>query len=68
MENPSTDPLKAARHVMRYIKGTLKCGLRYKKNGNFNLIKYSNSDYAGDHLDRKSTAGRAFFLGGNKIA
>ena len=67
MENPSTDSLKAAKHVMRYIKGILKFGLRYKKNRNFNLIKYSNSDYAGDHLDRRSTAGRAFFLGGNNI-
>ena len=63
--------LKAAKCVMRYIIGTLKCGLKYKKNAFFELIGYFDSDYVGDHLDRKSTMleiiWSVFFLGENLI-
>nr|GFA67354.1 hypothetical protein [Tanacetum cinerariifolium] len=40
-----------------------KAGLWYPKDSPFNLVAYSNSDYAGASLDRKSTTGGCQFLG-----
>ena len=63
MENPLVEHLKTAKRVIKYVKGTLNYGLNYKLSEVFELIGYSYSDYAGDHIDRKSTSGSVFFLG-----
>nr|GEV25670.1 reverse transcriptase domain-containing protein [Tanacetum cinerariifolium] len=44
------------------LKGQPKLGLWYPKNSPFNLEAYTNSDYAGSSLDRKSTIGGCQFL------
>ena len=67
MENPSLDHLKAAKRVLRYIKGTLNYRLRYKQNEISNLIGYFDSDYDRNHLGRKNRIGRVFFMGGKLI-
>ena len=67
MENPLVEHLKNAKRVMRYVKGTLNYGLKYKRSNVFELIGYSDNDYSGDHMDRKSTSGSVFFLGKNLI-
>ncbi|GKF34141.1 hypothetical protein Tco_0107341, partial [Tanacetum coccineum] len=41
-----------------YLKGKPKLGLWYPKESTFDLESYSDSDYAGANLDRKSTTGR----------
>ncbi|GKC49713.1 hypothetical protein Tco_1072458 [Tanacetum coccineum] len=41
----------------RYLKGTPNLGLWYPKGSGFDLNAYSNSDYAGYNLYRKSTSG-----------
>ena len=68
MENPSVEHLKTAKHVLRYVNGTLNFGLKYKMSKIFELIGYSDSDHAEDHIDRKSTFGSVFFLGENLSA
>nr|GEX03092.1 hypothetical protein [Tanacetum cinerariifolium] len=50
-------------HIYRYLKGKPHLGLWYPKDSPFNLVAYSNSDYAGASLDRKSTTGGCQFLG-----
>ncbi|GJS93433.1 hypothetical protein Tco_0800401 [Tanacetum coccineum] len=40
----------------RYLKGTLTLGLYYPKCLGFDLKGYSDSDYAGCNMDRKSTS------------
>nr|GEV57610.1 uncharacterized mitochondrial protein AtMg00810-like [Tanacetum cinerariifolium] len=50
-------------HVYRYLKGKPHLGLWYLKDSLFNLVEYSDSDYAGASLDRKSTTGGCQFLG-----
>ncbi|GKC96211.1 retrovirus-related pol polyprotein from transposon TNT 1-94 [Tanacetum coccineum] len=40
-----------------YLKGTSNLGLWYPKESGFGLKAYSDSDYAGCNLDRKSTSG-----------
>nr|GEU95105.1 hypothetical protein [Tanacetum cinerariifolium] len=49
--------------IFRYLKGKPHFGLWYPKDSPFNLIAYSDSDYAGASLDRKSTTGGCQFLG-----
>nr|GEV79848.1 hypothetical protein [Tanacetum cinerariifolium] len=48
--------------IFRYLKGKPHLGLWYPKDSPFNLVAYSNSDYAAS-LDRKSTTGVCQFLG-----
>nr|GEV12799.1 uncharacterized mitochondrial protein AtMg00810-like [Tanacetum cinerariifolium] len=50
-------------HIYRYPKGKPHLGLWYPKDSLFNLVAYSDSDYAGASLDRKSTTGGCQFLG-----
>ncbi|KAH9318743.1 hypothetical protein KI387_020512 [Taxus chinensis] len=49
-------------------KGTVDLGLEYKKNDNFFLTGYSDSDHAGNIDDKKSTSGFVFFLGSGPIS
>ncbi|GJW19725.1 hypothetical protein Tco_0027161 [Tanacetum coccineum] len=46
-----------------YLKGKPKLGLWYPKVSSFDLESYSDSDYAGANLDRKSTTEGCQFLG-----
>nr|GFB11332.1 hypothetical protein [Tanacetum cinerariifolium] len=55
-------------HLYRYLKGQPKLGLWYPKASLFNREAYSNSDYAGANLDRKSTIGGCQFLGRRLIS
>jgi hypothetical protein len=55
--------LVAAKHVMRYLKGTLEYGLCYTGDHDFRLYGYTDSDWAGSVSDRKSTSGCCFSLG-----
>nr|GEY50856.1 hypothetical protein [Tanacetum cinerariifolium] len=47
----------------KYLKGKPHLGLWYLKDSPFNLVAYSDSDYAGASLDRKSTIGGCQFFG-----
>ncbi|GKE58886.1 hypothetical protein Tco_1498071 [Tanacetum coccineum] len=49
--------------IFRYLKGKPKLGLWYPRESSFDLESYSDSDYAGANLDRKSTTGGCQFLG-----
>nr|GEX62791.1 hypothetical protein [Tanacetum cinerariifolium] len=51
------------KRIFRYLKGKLHLGLLYPKDSSFDLVAYSDSDYAGASLDRKSTTGGFQFLG-----
>ncbi|GJR36563.1 hypothetical protein Tco_1212247, partial [Tanacetum coccineum] len=54
---PKTSHLSAVKRVFRYLKGKPKIGLWYPRESSFDLESYSDSDYAGANLDRKSTIG-----------
>jgi hypothetical protein len=47
--------LRAVKRIMRYLVYTPKFGLWYPKGSNFDLIGYSDADYAGCKIDRNST-------------
>jgi hypothetical protein len=53
---------------MRYLVYTPKFGLWYPKGSTFDLIGYSDADYAGCKIDRKSTSGTCQFLGRSQVS
>ncbi|GJT74543.1 putative ribonuclease H-like domain-containing protein [Tanacetum coccineum] len=61
--NPKVSHLHAVKRIFRYLKGQPKLGLWYPKDSPFDLVAYTDSDYAGASLDRKSTTGGYQFLG-----
>nr|GEZ32336.1 hypothetical protein [Tanacetum cinerariifolium] len=65
---PKTSHLHAIKRIFRYLKGQPKLGLWYPKVSSFDLEAYSDSDYAGANLDRKSTIGGCQFLGRRLIS
>ncbi|XP_048232904.1 secreted RxLR effector protein 161-like [Ricinus communis] len=68
MENPTEMHLQVAKRVLKYLKGTIEFGIFYKKGGDGELHVYSDSDYAGDLEDRKSTSGYIFLLSSGAIS
>ncbi|GKD58665.1 putative ribonuclease H-like domain-containing protein, partial [Tanacetum coccineum] len=54
--------LTSSRPDIIYSKGQPKLGLWYPKDSPFDLEAYTDSDYAGASLDRKSTTGGCQFL------
>jgi hypothetical protein len=60
--------LVAAKHVMKYLKGTLHCGLSYDGDHDFTLSGYTDSDWAESVSNRKSTSGCCFSLGSTMIS
>nr|GEV45440.1 hypothetical protein [Tanacetum cinerariifolium] len=59
---PKASYLYALKRIFRYLKGKPHLGLWYLKDSPFNLVAYSDSDYTGASLDRKSTTGGCQFL------
>ncbi|CAI0412284.1 unnamed protein product [Linum tenue] len=69
MESPTRQHMLAAKRVLRYLKGSASLGIWYSKgDGEDQLLGYTDSDYAGDADDRRSTSGYAFFLAGGVIS
>ncbi|GJV75710.1 putative ribonuclease H-like domain-containing protein [Tanacetum coccineum] len=59
---PKTSHLHAVKRIFRYLKGHPKLGLWYPRDSPFDLEDFSDNDYAGTSLDRKSTTGGCQFL------
>ena len=53
----------AVKRILRYLAHTPTLGLWYPKGSEFDLVGFSDADYAGDKVDRKSTSGTCHFLG-----
>ena len=65
---PTSAHLAAVKRIFRYVKGTINYGLLYSKQQTESCIGYSDADWAGDKLDRKSTSGYSFQLSGASIS
>ncbi|GJR10602.1 putative ribonuclease H-like domain-containing protein [Tanacetum coccineum] len=55
--SPKTSHLLAVKRIFRYLKGKPSLGLWYSKDSPWELVAYTDSDYAGATQDRKSTTG-----------
>jgi hypothetical protein len=56
------------KRILRYLVSTLCFGIWYPKGSTFDLIRYSDSDYAGCKVDRKSTSGTCQILGRSLVS
>ncbi|GJW24490.1 putative ribonuclease H-like domain-containing protein [Tanacetum coccineum] len=65
---PKDSHLHVVKRFFRYLKGQPKLGLWYPKDSPFDLEAYTDSDYPGASIDRKSTIGDCQFLGRRLIS
>ncbi|GJT83428.1 putative ribonuclease H-like domain-containing protein [Tanacetum coccineum] len=65
---PKTLHIYAVKRIFRYLKAKPNLGLWYHKESSFNFVAYSDSDYGGANLDRKSTTRGCQFLGHRLIS
>ncbi|CAJ2650469.1 unnamed protein product [Trifolium pratense] len=68
MERPTKLNLAAAKRVLRYIQDTLNFGILYTRSNDCELKGWTDSDYAGDIDDRKSTSGYVYMYGNGAIS
>jgi len=60
--SPKEFHLIAVKCIIRYLKGTIRMDLWHPKVKQYPMTSYSDADYAGCRLDRKSTSGTCQFL------
>jgi hypothetical protein len=60
--NPKEVHLRSVKRIMRCLVYTPKFGLWYPNGSTFDLIGYSDADWEGCKIDRKSTSGTCQFL------
>jgi hypothetical protein len=68
MEKPTQEHLAAVKRIISYVLGTLHLSCQYKKDTQWKLAGYCDSDMAEDIDTSRSTTGVAFFLGRNLIS
>ena len=56
MHNPSNQHMSVVNRILTYLKSSLGKGVLFSKHGNLDIEGYTNSDFAGSKLDRKSTS------------
>ena len=66
-QDPHESHWKAAKRILRYIKGTVRFGIQYTT-GTPELVGFTDSDWAGSVDDRKSTSGFVYHFGFAPIA
>jgi hypothetical protein len=66
--DPRECHLVAVKRILRYLVATPCFGIWYPKGSTFDLIGYSDSDYAECKVDRKSTSGTCQFLGRSLVS
>jgi hypothetical protein len=69
-KKPTSEHLQAAKQALQYLKGMIKMVLVYKKsmrNGPAEITGYTDSNWASDLDDRKSTSGYVFKLTGTAV-
>ena len=66
-KNPGKTHMEAAKHILRYLSGTKNRGITFG-GGDLCIQGYSDSDWAGDKEQRKSTSGYVFMLNNGPIS
>lgn len=72
MSNPGHRHEEAAKHILRYLKGTKNVGITYSKQCDEKLANklfgYVDADHASDADDRKSVGGYVLMLNGGAVS
>jgi len=62
MQTPQKPHLDVVRRILRYIKHTLQCGIFYEAKSQLQVHGYTDVDWDGNVLDKRSTNGFMFFF------
>jgi len=65
-ENPTITDWRKVENILKYLNSTIDYKITYDGQGN--IVAYTDSDFAGDIKDRKSTSGHIILLGNNPIS
>ncbi|KAK2971003.1 hypothetical protein RJ640_001517 [Escallonia rubra] len=68
MSEPTVKHWAALEQILCYLKGAPGLGLLYSNHGHSYIECFSDADWAGSKLDRKSTTGYCVFVGGNLVS
>ncbi|TYK05138.1 putative mitochondrial protein [Cucumis melo var. makuwa] len=67
MQAPYEKHMEAVNRILRYLKNTPGKGLMFRKTNRKTIEAYTDSDWAGSVIDRKSTSGYCTFVWGNLV-
>ena len=67
MQQPHELHWKASKKILRYIQGTRSYDIHYAVDSELELVDFTDSNWVGDTIDRKSTSGYVFMFGGGPI-
>ena len=67
MQQPHDIHWKESKRILQYIQGTRTYVIHYATDSELELVGYTDSDWVGDSIDRKSTFGYVFMFGGGPI-
>ena len=59
---------RAAKRILNFVQGTRTHGIFYKAKYDLDLIGFTDSDWAGDNTNQKSTSGYVFMLAEGPIS
>ncbi|KAI4310576.1 hypothetical protein MLD38_035545 [Melastoma candidum] len=65
---PKESHLIMVKRIFRYLQGSVNLGIWYSKRSDFTLVGYSDADFAGCKIDRKSTSGTCQLMGNMLIS
>nr|GEW22285.1 hypothetical protein [Tanacetum cinerariifolium] len=68
MHDPREPHLSALKPILRYVRGTLDYGLQLFSSSTTDLVAYTDADWAGCPITRRSTSGYCVFLGNNLLS
>jgi hypothetical protein len=68
MQTPRKPHFDAVKHILRYIKHTLQCGIFYEAKSQLQVHGYMDADWAGNVSDRRLTSGFMFSFGSGAVS
>ena len=68
MSTPTDLHLGLVKRILRYLQGTMNCGLTFSAVDSMELTAFSDADWASDVNTRRSVTGFVVFLGPNPIS
>nr|CAN77210.1 hypothetical protein VITISV_000141 [Vitis vinifera] len=68
LQSPCDSHWDVVIRILRYIKSTPSQGVLYENRGHTQVVGYTDADWAGSPIDKRSTSGYCVFIGGNLIS
>ncbi|XP_059638597.1 secreted RxLR effector protein 161-like [Cornus florida] len=65
---PKESHLNAVKRIFKYLNGTINLGLWYPRHTSFELVGFTDADFADCKVNRKSTSGACHFIGQSLVS